>query len=366
MLFCRKCGAAVGENDMFCTSCSARLDENAVVSKTEKRRIAAESQFFNADAATSETDLTGFIVMGMRLTEKLFSLMGADYYQAVNANDEDCISLVVRHIMFPPAVERDCITLCSGISDDDSRMLAKQFADSFSKECLSFSALCAAAGIPSLNYRCEVMYSELNGIYHIFTLMNDAVPLPVYLRRERLAVRDALAICGTISGQLLELEKKGTHYGAFSDCMVYISGAGNIRKQFLDCRIPRCCGQYYPVSSYMSYYRQYCSPKRNNYEVYSLSMILYRLISCGRHPYVNHRGVIAPDELLSAERLRGSLAEPYPVDTLQNSIGTVIRDVLSVPQHEITLSELSRILINSINYINSNELNKEINGTVGK
>lgn len=366
MLFCRKCGAVVGENDMFCTSCSARLDENAVVSKNEKRMIAAESQFFSADAATSETDLTGFIVMGMRLTGKLFSLMGADYYRAVSASGEECIPLVIRHLIFPSSVERDCMKLCSGISDDDSGMPAKQFADSFSRECLSFSALCAAAGIPSLNYRCEAMYSELNGIYHIFTLMNDAVPLPVYIRREKLTVRDALAICGTISGQLLELEKRGTHYGAFSDCMVYISGSGSKRKHYLDCRIPRCYGQYYPLGSYMSYYTQYCPPKKSNYEVYSLGMILYRLISRGRHPYMNHCGVAAPDELLNAERLRCTLAEPYPADILQNSIGTVIRDVLSVPQHEITLSELSRILINSINYISSNELNKEINGTVGK
>lgn len=368
MLYCKKCGAVVGENDMFCTSCSARLDSSSVVNKSGLRQIAAERQEFSADAATSETDLTGFSVMGMRLTDKLFSLMGSDYYRAVNANGEECIPLMMRHIIFPSAVDCDCAMLNNGADPSAAGALSRQFTEMLSKECLSFSAACASAGVPSINYRCEVMYSELNTIYHIFILMNDAVPLPLYLRKEQLTVRDALMMGGSISEELIRLDKNNVHYGAFSDCMIFVSGTGNQRKIYLDCRLSMCYDRFLPMSSYMSYFRQYFSPRRRNYEVYSLGMLLYRMLSQFRHPYINHRGITTSAEFLQAERLRGSMAEPYPPDCLQNTVGTVIRDAISTSQHELTMSEFSRVLINSLNYVQAGELNRTIklDGTVGK
>lgn len=360
MLYCKKCGAPVGENDMFCTSCSTRLDSSSVVNKAGLSSIAAEKSEFSPDSLVTETDLTGCCIMDMRLTEKLFSLMGADYYRAVKANGEKCIPLMIRHIVFPGNTDRDCALLNNGGDSSDAGALAQRFTQTLARECASFSAACAAAGIPSLNYRTEVMFSPLYDVYHVFILMNHAVPLPLFLRNEEITVRDAIQIGAAISSQLLELEKKRFHYGAFSDLTVFVSGDNSGRRIFLDCRMAVCYQSFLPMCSYMSYFRQYVSPRRRNYEVYSLGTILYRFLCKGRHPYLRNRGVITADKFMEAERLRSMMAEPCPPDHLQNTLGTVIHDAISNSAHELTLSEFSRILANSFNYVQAGELNKII------
>ncbi len=368
MLYCKKCGAEVGASDIFCTSCSSRLNRSNVVTKSGLSGMAAEKSEFSADAV-AEPDLTGFNVMGMRLTEKLFFLMGADYYRAVKANGEECVPLMIRHMIFPDRTDRDCVMLnnlsCVSVAD----VLCKGFAEEISKETAAFACECAAAGVPSLNYRTEVQYSALFNVYHIFTLMNYAIPLPLFVRQEELSIRGALEIGAVISDSLMRLEKNHVHYGAFSDCMLFVSRTNtkdndghSVTRHIIypDCRLPKCYERFLPMCSYMSYFRQYLSPKRKNYEVYSLGMIVYRLLSGGRHPYVRHRGAASASELMQAEKLRMEMSEPAPLDCLQNTIGMVIGDVLSRSAHDITLNEFGRIIANSFNYVQAGDLNKKI------
>lgn len=379
MLYCKNCGAPVGENDRFCISCSSRLSSSTVVTKAGLSRIAAESTEFSADAI-SEPDLTGCSVMGMRLTEKLFSFMGADHYRAVKDNGEECIPLMVRHITFPGSIDRDCAMLNNFADPAAAGSLCKAFTEAVAREEVSFSVACATAGVPALNYRTEVHYSELYDVYHIFMLMKYAVPLPLFARQQQLTVRDALEFGAVISDMILKLEKSQLRYGPFSDCMVYVSGGQAAEKApaqdrpaysrtfYLDCRFARCYEKFLPMSSYMSYFRQYVSPKRGYYEVYSLAMVLYRLLSGFRHPYIRHRGTVSAEEFMQAEKLRVMMTEPVPADCLQNTIGAVIKDAISRSSHEVSLSELNRILVNSINYVQSAELNRKLifDGTVGK
>lgn len=363
MLFCKNCGAPVGEKDMFCTSCSKRLTAESVINKAGLSSIAAEKSEFTPDAVAS-TDLTGFCVMDMRLTEKLFSLMGADYYRAVKSNGEPCIPLMMRHIAFPSGTDFDCAALNNGADSSAANALSQQFTEILSRECKAFSAACAAAGVSVLCYRCKVMYSSLFNLYHIFILMDYAQPLPTYFRQNDFSLRNALEVCAELSEQFLKLEKSGFHYGPFSDCSVFFSPSGKV---YLDFRAALCYEQFCPLSAFVSYSRQYISPKQKNYEVYSLAVILYRLISGCRHPYINHRGTITAEELSRAERLRSMLSEPYPPDRAQNTLGMMIKNVLSVTPHELTLSEFGRVLRNSLNYMQAGELNQKINfdGTIG-
>lgn len=354
MLYCKNCGAQVGENDMFCTSCSARLNSGNTVSRACLSRMAAENADFSPDGI-ADIDLTGSSVMNMRLTDKLFSFAGADHYRAVIASGEECVPLMVRHMIFPDRNDRDRLTLMNGSPDSFGR-----FAELFSKECKTFSAACAAAGIPSLNYRCDIQYSKLYDEYHIFTLMEQAVPLPLYLRQNKTTVRDALRICAEASSQLVKLNKGNISFGSFSDNMIFVGTADTEHKVYLDCRIPLCCSQAGVGSRPPGYYGRFVSPDGQALELYSLAMTLYMALSGSRSPYVSGGGPLSDEQLAQAEMRRMQAEEPFPPDRLENTVGITLCDIISCSPHNITLSEFSRILYNSLNYVNAAELNEII------
>ncbi len=357
-LYCKKCGAEVGQDDMFCTSCNTRLNKpDSVISRVGISEMASGKSEFSADAAVTETDLTGFDVMGFRLTQKLFSLMGSDYYSCVN--EEGGVPVMMRHMTFPNRVDCDCAALNNGNDINTAKLRLKDCVAAIGKEIVMFASHCATTGVDSLNYRCETFYSELYDTYHIFVLMNYAVPLPIYYREKEIDMRNILEIGVNISDKLCRMEKYRSPYDAFSDTMIFI---GENNKVYLDCHIPAIYESFLPSSSLNSYHRQFVSPQGKNYETYSLGMVLYKLLSGYKNPYINHfNAKVSAKDYILAENSRLMMAEPIPLVNMQNTVGLVINEAITRSERELTLSEFNRILCNSFNYISANELNIKIN-----
>ncbi len=361
VLFCKKCMSKVEEGDTFCTNCLSRLDqEGAVLSKYEYSKFLGTMDVkFNADAVVGESNISGFEVMDCRLSEKIVSLCGSDYYRAVYKKAEEQKETVIRHIRFPQYMDRDVCALMHRIDYQETDRLCEQFSKQVPDEVMAFQARCVNAGIESINHSAISLYSELYNCYHIFIMMDECVPFVNYIQKEKLTLRDVISIGISLSEQLLRLQQQGTNYGSFSDLSIYIGKDG---KPCLDCKLLDLYERFYPFTSIAIYRRSFVSPMNANFEAYSLAMLLYKLLSGFNNPYINpYVSQISSEALIRAEEKRMMAEQPVLPEKAQNMAGKKIVDALCDSKHAVTLEELHNVLENSFNYISAGELNQFIN-----
>lgn len=361
VLFCKKCMSRVEKNDTFCTNCLSRLDtEGAVLSKYEYSKFLGEMDVkFNADAVVGESNISGFEVMDCRLSEKIASLCGSDYYKAVYKTDTEQKGMVIRHIRFPQYMDRDVCTLMHRMDYGETDRLSEQFAKRVPEETEIFREQCANAGISAINHSAKSLYSELYNCYHIFIMMEECTPFVNFIQSERLTLRDAITIGITLAEQLQRLQRQKTPYGSFSELSIFVDASG---KPCLDCKLLTLYEKFYPFSSIAMYRKSFVSPMNANFEAYSLAMLLYKLLSGFNSPYITpYAKQISNSDLVQAEEKRMMAQQPILPEKAQNMAGKKIVDALCDSNHAVTLEELHSVLENSFNYISADELNKFIN-----
>lgn len=361
MLFCRKCGNIVEKGDKFCISCMSRLDaEGAVLCKEEYSLYKSSlTNEFDPDNYICNASLSGCVVLGHRLTDRICSVLGADHYKAVSADISSEADVIVRHFALVTPEERDICAVLHRLHYDEADRLAEQFAEAVCRELLAHNALCVRAGIPSLNYTAQHLYSGLYNKHHVFALTKSAVPFIEYFRVTRITMRRAIRMCIDIAAQLLKLRGAGSAYGTFTDNVLFVSDDGCV---FIDAHIDRLYESFYPYTARSMYNRMFMPRFDTGHEVYSLAIILYRLLSGFNHPYINpHKISVSNEDISAAEVKRVKGERPILPDRAYNMLGNKIADILTADAADVTLEDMANVLENSLNYIPACELDSFIN-----
>lgn len=360
MLFCKHCGNVVEKNDKFCVSCMSRLDnEGAILSREDFSRFqASKTRVFNPDYVVIDNNLSSFEIMGYRLTEKVGSFFGVDYYNAANLDTNEAAGAVVRHFVFPSAEEREVCAIMHRLNYDEADRLADEFAQALMNEITAYTAFCVKCGIPMLNYKAEHYRSSLYNKHHFFVMSKDTVPFIAHILQERPTVRRIISIGLDITSQLIKMRLNGSEYGIFTDNALFIDADGVI---YIDAHIDRICEDYYPYTTRTMYNKMFAPCSRIQPEVYSLAMLLYRLLGGYNHTHINpHKPNITNDDIRNAELRRLSGEKPAIPERAYNILGTKLTEILSASRQEYCLEDFQNLLENSLNYISSAELDCSI------
>lgn len=362
MLYCKKCGAQINEGDLFCVGCMARLDaQGAVVTREDLSRRAALQEEFSADSVITEANITGAKILAHRLTEKVASFADTDYYRAVRTDGTSEVETYVRHIFLPNNACADYSLSFHALDKLETRRLEEEYLNLVKTECTVFSSSCTKANIEPLNYNLFSCSSKLYNKHHIFILMRQSLPLPLYVMQNALTFREVLDIGARIARLILGLRRNGVIVGAFSDDMIFVSPSGQV---YIDFNRFKCLGTYYPLCTEYQHFMQFVSPLSDNYEVYSLGMLLFLLANRYKSPYLNpYLTHITGSAILSAEHSRRTLASPYVPEILRNPVGDYIVKAISGRSAELALEEFLSVLVNSVNYVRADVLEEIIHYT---
>lgn len=357
MLFCRSCGAMVGESDTFCTNCLQRLDvEGMVIDRRTVSSIkAAGNVEFDADAVCVESDLTGFKVLGYMLSRKRCSLCDSDYYDAVSEKNGGAAA-VIRHLYVPDRTGGDIYSLL--YKTDKNGGVFEEYAVRIKNLVMSFREKCSIAGVDCVNCGAEVFNSGLYGCSHIFVLMNDVEPLLKFISKRQLTLRNVIKIGIELSETILKLKSRGIIYGGFSDLSIFSDKDGKI---FLGFPFTDLRRSFFPFDAVSQYENLFISPTGENLEAYSLAMVLYRLLSGFGNPYINsYVSKITNEDLKKAELMRLEGSEGMIPEKSRNMFGAKIVEALNVKRCTVTIEELHNVLVSTLNYISASELDEII------
>lgn len=360
MLYCRKCGNPVEDADVFCSSCMSRLSvPGAVITKREISFEANQSSEFNPDAIQPSLDLCGFEVLGHRLVERAAYIGGADYYSAVAVDGGSGVSPYIRHIMLSDEDSVDMALFGTHLDAERAHYKTDYLLKSIVSEQLSFQQKCSIAGVESLNYGIKTYSSTLHGSYHVFFLMKKAIPLPYYLSKYQITMRQAIEISLKVCEGIIKLRRSGYDYGSFSDEMIFVSQERDV---YLGTALPFMMGNLSSFDNSFSRYRMFVAPDEADKGVYSLSMMLYLMLSGYRHPWCNPvNNDILSNEYIEAECNRIRRKQPYTPYLAMNMLGSMV--IGSLSEHDgtdFTIEDFNSALKNSFNFISSAELDEFI------
>lgn len=364
MLFCKNCGASVEANVKFCEKCFTRLDQTNVINTVDEYEFASsmrKGDDFSPDAYIIHNDLSGETIKGFRLIEYMTEVAGSDFYRAARQTNRSLENRTVQHMIMPESQGYDVLLFSKGFDKEKADEGVKACAYAVGKEIAEFSPLCQKAEIPCAYEDYCVFHSERANIYHVFILMKPVVPLWQYIMTNIITLRDIIKWGINLCSQLLFIERVGENYNSVDDTNIYFDENGNI---FLGSRLPEIFSLNMYLGAYALVRSIYSKPEgfsvsRN---VYGVGMLLYMLLNRMKHPYMaQYQSEISQNDFLAAEKLRTEHRPTRLPIYSENSLGkNLLRTFSDVDEHVITLSELHRILSNSLNYVASEELSKVI------
>lgn len=363
MLYCKNCGAMVERTFRFCEKCFADLSiEGAVVDNVGRTSDAAEkavqSGDFLAEAFTADHDLSGYRIGGYRLCEKIGSFLGDDHYSAVNISDGTEASVRYIHINGAECSDRAEI-LCGRCLDGAVERAAKICAD----ECTRFGDICKSTGVGCPAFSAESYISSDRKEGHIFIISDKCSPLPLEMRRKSFTVRDIIKIASGICGHISEFERSNIVYNSIFEANTVIDTNG---RPMLCAEIDRAMQKSFILTSAAQAYSIYLPPDLRHDEqcgVYSLAVMLYRLLNGGKPPYINYfNDKCDYSDLLCAEQKRNSFLELQLPINAENMLGNMLCGIIGNRNwRSVRISDVRNTLDNALNYLSSSELDRKIN-----
>lgn len=363
LLFCKKCGAEVEESFRFCEKCFANLEaEGAVVNNSVLASNAAqkivENGDFIPDAFSESYDFSGCNIGNYRLTEKIGSFLGSDYYSAVDVAEGNRI--IARYLNISEKDYLDRYRLVSGLPDVEITDLAVSICED---ELNKYKHSCDKCNMPCINLDVSSFISSDKKKAHIFFLYNDCEPLPLKLKSQQFSIRDIIKIALDICTYLSEFERNGIAYGSIFETNIYIDNNGKaifgaefdraLQRRFIDTSIALGYSTYIPPD---------CKTDENS-SVYSLAVMLYRSFNGGRLPYMNYFNN-DPDysDFLNAESNRNSFSELQMPVNAENMLGNMLSGIIGNRDwRNVKITDMKKTLENALNYLSSSELDRIIN-----
>lgn len=362
MLYCKKCGAPVEEHFRFCEKCFSNLSvEGAVVNNCGLASAAAgkaiESGDFSADAFVINYDFSGCRVGKYRLSEKVDACFNSDYYQAVDVENGE--KYLVRHLYISEKNASDRFSLISGHSDGDMVIKSSEIC---SKALLRHIDDCRTSNVKCGSVSVDSFFSSDKTEAHIFIAFTDSVPLAVRLKKEPMSIRDILRISIDVCRILGEFERNRISYNSIFETNIFIDANGEV---FLGAEYDVSLQKCFIETETSLGYTAYIPPDNrvdDSISVYSLAVMLYRMLNSGRLPYMNsYSGSLTYSDRINAERYRNSYLELQLPAKAENMLGNVLVGIISNSDwRSVGITSFKQTLENALNYLSSQELDRYV------
>ncbi len=363
MLYCKNCGAEVGEDFRFCEKCFADLRPAGAV--VDNRRLALDKAAevvvaggrFSPEAFVYDYDLSGCNIGGCRLTSKIGTYFGCDYYSAVD--DEDLArKLMVRHYRFSERDFLDSYRIISGRNEDVPLGKIDEICTSARAE---HSERCKRIGVRdiALSRRC---YVSVDGtICHNFMVYEDVRPLFLALGSEITTIRGVVKLSIGICDLLMAFEQNYIVYNSVYESNIFVKGT----EVFLGDESDRALQKNFIETPSAKGYSMYIPPKVDEYRsygIYSLAVMLYRMFNGGRLPYMNYyNNESSYGDFIRAEQLRGAFAELQLPANAGNMLGKMITEIITGRDWaDIRVSDVKSTLENALYRLSAEELDRKI------
>lgn len=361
MLFCRNCGSEVDKGSRYCEKCFADLRaDGAVVDNIGIASSAAMNVIgtgrFSADAVITEYDLCGCRIGNILLTEKKGFLFGNDIYKGID--DSSGRSCLIKYFTVAEKHFADRYSLTSGKRPGH---IAEQAEMICINEAAAYIRKCRNAGIECPMISMESFLSKDKSCCHIFAVYSNAEPFCFRLR-EMIRVRDLVRYAINICDILVAFERNRITYNSIFEENIYITPSD---KAVLGAEYERAMQLEFIETPAASAFTSYLPPAPSENEsgcVYSLAVMLYRILNNGNLPYMNFYSKERDyTDRLKAELKRYMYSELQLPVLAENMLGNLLCSIIGNScRRNIQLTDVKKTLENALDFLPAEELDKAV------
>ena len=361
MLFCRNCGSEVDKGSRYCEKCFADLRaDGAVIDNIGIASSAAmnvvETGRFSADAVITGYDLCGCRIGNILLTEKKGFLFGNDIYKGIDNNSGR--SCLIKYFTVSEKQFADRYSLASG---KRPRHIAEQAEMICINEAAAYTRKCRNAGIECPMVSMESFLSKDKSCCHIFAVYSNTEPFCFRLR-EMIRVRDLVRYAIDICDILVAFERNRITYNSIFEENIYITPSD---KAVLGAEYERAMQLEFIETPAASSFTSYLPPDPSENEsscVYSLAVMLYRILNNGNLPYMNFYSKERDySDRLKAEMKRYMYSELQLPVLAENMLGNLLCSIIGNScRRNIQLTDVRKTLENALDFLPAEELDKAV------
>ncbi|MCC8070049.1 MAG: zinc ribbon domain-containing protein [Ruminococcus sp.] len=284
MYYCKVCGNTVKSTDMFCDKCGTVLNEQTMADMYEMSKIKSpvEDGQFSPDSCITKHNISGAIMFDYRLTNKECSLLGWDYYKATKLENNQMVTMTVAHMIITKDMFYDLCYLNMSLNEETTTKLLKDYVLNIVQSQTDFSNRCNSMGITPLVKDTKYLKSELYETYHIFMLLEDALPLVEYYSKNKLSTKDIAQIGLNIVNTSMVLGVPVNKDNTLNDTNIFINDK---REVFFLKSLNDIYTKYFIITPHTVYNKIFESPYNKNRLMYSIGVILYRMLNHGKNMF---------------------------------------------------------------------------------
>lgn len=331
---CGKCGATLSENQLFCQKCGAAVGE-----KTDSVPFRKGTQPIGRNNGPSKAgDQEPSKVESIKAFEPFFgdwyveSFIGSGSFGSVYKiyKDEQGGRLysALKHISIPSSGAETTQLRLDGMDDASISVYYSELTKNISAEATLMNKLRGNANIVS--FEDSVTLTKPDGVgYDILIRMELLTPLPDRILSQSFSVNDVVKLSIDICNALIECHNYGVIHRDIKPDNIFVSDAGDYKLG--DFGIARQLEKTATFMSKKGTYN-YMAPEvyvgekyGANCDIYSLGLVMYRLLNGGRLPFLPP----APQPITPTERessiVRRMKGEPLtPPAGADESLGAIV------------------------------------------
>lgn len=361
MLFCRNCGSEVEKGSRYCEKCFADLradgavvDNIGIASSVAMKVI--ETGMFSADAFVTGYDLCGCCVGDILLTENKGFLFGNDIYKGIEKSSGK--SCLVKYFVVSEKQFADRYSLASGKSPE---LIAEQAEKICKDEFASYRKKCEKAGIACHMISMDCFLSKDKSCCHIFAAYSYTKPF-LFRLKEKTKVRDIVRYALDICDILIAFERSNIIYNSISEENIYITSSD---KAVLGAEYERAMQLDFIETPAAASFASYLPPDTKKNEsccVYSLAVMLYRILNKGNSPYMNFYSTDRDySERIRAEMKRYMYSELQLPVLAENMLGNLLCSIIgNSGWRNIQITDVRKTLENALDFLPAEELDRVV------
>ena len=242
----------------------------------------------------SQTNLMGKVILGYTVTEKLGSGAFGTVYKVQKENPSGLYVRALKHITIPTEKQYNSVLNSMGGDVSKADNYFSEMLKSIVSEIKILNAL-AEKGVPHIvrYYENDIVVSESPRRYDVFILMEYLTPLEDYISQKPFLISDIGKLGEDILRGLISCHENGVIHRDIKDDNIFVSEAGEYK--IGDFGVSKVLKDSSKAES-LKGTPNYLAPEvylgkegyTKNVDLYSLGIVLYRLLNYNRNPFLPH------------------------------------------------------------------------------
>lgn len=258
----------------------------------------------------AQTNLVGKTILGYKVTEKINAGSFGTVYKAVKENASGQYIRALKHITIPTQKQYNSVLNSMGGDINKTNDYFASMLDSIVSEIHILDELSERSSSNIVRYyENDIVVTENPRRYDIYILMEYLTPLDEYIEEHPFAVKDVIAMgTGVLQGLQLCHSNHIIHRD-IKDDNIFVSARGQYKiGDFGVSKVLKGSSRAESLKGTPGFLAPEVYLGKGSYtqsvDLYSLGMVLYKLLNCGREPFLPHfpEPYSAEDEDIAFER----------------------------------------------------------------